>query len=70
MTDLQPVPLRIAQVVNQHIRAERDNIERFDNRGHLDESGVWSLHALARAIYAAGWTDGYQTSAEAERGTR
>lgn len=68
MTDLQAVPLRIAQMVNEHIRAERNNIEMYDNREHLDHSGVWDLHALARAIYAAGWSDGYQTSAEAERG--
>jgi hypothetical protein len=53
--------------VEQYVSDELRSAEQYDNRQPLDESGVWSLHALAAAIYAAGWAAGELAEAERQR---
>jgi hypothetical protein len=67
MSDMNPVPSRVIELVNQYVHRERSDAERFTNREPFDNSGVWSLHELARSIYAAGWSDGYRAHALADQ---
>ena len=59
MTDLTPAPTRIAEMVNQHVYAMVDAIEKYDNVTAYNDSQRYSLHRLAATIYAAGWSDGH-----------
>jgi hypothetical protein len=68
VSELKPVPTDVIFRVNSFLEEQRAEVEKYTNRGHLDQSATWSLHALARDIYAAGWSDGYIASAAAERG--
>lgn len=56
--DRTPEPLEVVQRVEDYVRSELGDSEKYSNRSPLDESGVWSLHALAAEIYALGWRDG------------
>ena len=51
-------PDSVVSAVEQYVRAELRDADRFSNRTPLDESGIYSLHALAARIYALGWEDG------------
>ena len=70
MTELSPVPAHVIQEVNEYLRSERSAVEQYSNRELLDDSGRWSLHALARTIYAHGWTEGHLAATEEMRGGR
>jgi hypothetical protein len=58
-TSLTPVPAQVIFDVDAFVSQERDQVEQYENREHMDSSAVYSLHALARQIYALGWADGY-----------
>lgn len=68
MAELSPVPTYVIQEVNEYLRSERAAVEQYDNRELLDDSGMWNLHALARMIYAHGWTEGHLAATEERRG--
>lgn len=64
------LPAKLGFEVEQYINSELSDAVKFDNREPLDESGAYSLHALAARIYAAGWEDGERAQAERDRGQR
>lgn len=58
----------VAQAVEMYVDSELADAVKFTNRTPLDESGIWSLHALAAEIYAAGWADAEHVVTARERG--
>jgi hypothetical protein len=63
-------PLTVAEVVENYVESELRDEAKYENRKPLDESGVWSLHALAARIYAQGWFDGRRAADMHARGQR
>lgn len=55
-------PASVVQAAEDYVESELTDAARYDNRTPLDESGIWSLHRLAAAIYAIGWADGERAS--------
>lgn len=71
MTDnARILPRALVNRVDEYVESELNQAAQYDNRTLLDESGVWSLHRLAAAIYAAGWSDGESAEAERDRAAR
>lgn len=70
MSEIHPAPVEISNLVNQYVESELADAAKYSNRSPLDESGVYSLHTLAREIYHEGWKDGLHYNAEQERGAR
>lgn len=58
MSDPRIIPQAVAQEVDLWIDKQIEDAINFVNSEPLDESGAWSLHALAARIYAAGFSDG------------
>lgn len=56
----------IVLAVEEYVDTELQQAEKYTNRTPLDDSGIWSLHALAADLYAMGFDDGQRV--EAERG--
>ena len=54
----------VVNQVDEYIRTETDQVQKYDNRAPFDESGIFSLHLLAAQIFAKGYELG-QLSAEA-----
>jgi hypothetical protein len=48
----------VVEAVERYVYEELRDAVKYSNREPLDESGIWSLHALAARIYAKGWEDG------------
>lgn len=48
----------MVDAVEAYVREELRDAAKYDNSTPLDESGVWSLHALAAHIYALGFEAG------------
>ncbi len=67
MADRTPEPYPVAQMVEDYVRSELADAAQYSNRATLDESGIWSLHAVAARIYALGWRDGAHVGEEAAR---
>lgn len=65
-----PEPPKVAMEVEEYVRSELNDHERFSNREPLDDSGVYSLHILAARIYAMGQEDGERVAGERHRGER
>ena len=65
-----PEPAHVVAMVEDYVRTELHDAEQYTNRAPLDESGIWSLHAMAAEIYAAGWRDGERAAEERERQIR
>jgi hypothetical protein len=63
-------PLTVAEAVENYVESELHDEAKYENRKPLDESGVWSLHALAARIYAQGWADGRRAADIHARGQR
>jgi hypothetical protein len=63
-------PLTVAEAVENYVESELRDEAKYENRKPLDESGVWSLHALAARIYAQGWADGRRAADIHARGQR
>lgn len=61
-----PEPQQVAQMVEDYVQTSLSNAKQFSNSTPLDESGVYSLHRLAAAIYAAGWRDGHLAGTDAQ----
>jgi hypothetical protein len=57
----------VTQAVEQYVSKELHDAKAFSNREPLDDSGVWSLHALAGRIYALAWEDAERVVEERER---
>jgi hypothetical protein len=70
MSDMTPVPVRIVEMVGEHVREQKRNLDKFDNTAPYDESAQYNVHALARRIYAEGWADGRQVAKAEERALR
>lgn len=51
-------PQQVIERVEYYVRRELNDFEQYENRKPFDESGVWSLHQLARDVYALGVADG------------
>lgn len=58
MSDNMIEPPNVIHLVDHYIDQEVRDAERYENRTPLDDSGAWSLHQLARDIYALGVADG------------
>lgn len=67
MREYQPEPYEVVEMVERYVDKELDDARKFDNREPLDDSGVYSLHLLAAAIYAKGALDGERAASERER---
>lgn len=52
----------VANAVDEYVRKELHDADKFDNRTPLDESGIFSLHLLAARIFAKGYELGVDTS--------
>lgn len=64
----QPIETRaVAQEVEMFIDKEIEQVAKYENRQHMDESATFSLHQLAAQIYAMGWRDGAAVGADNER---
>lgn len=63
-------PLDVIAQVDHWISAQIDSARRYENSELLDESGAWSLHALAAQIYARGWRDGEMAESNRAHGQR
>ena len=63
-------PEAIVALVEAFVNDEHEDDRKYTNRTPLDESGVWSLHQLAAAIYAAGFDAGTRTEEARGRGKR
>lgn len=58
----------VTQAVERYVGKELRDAEQYDNREPLDDSGVWSLHALAADIYAMAWEDAERVVTDREQG--
>lgn len=56
MADIEPT--NIIQTVDMWIDKQLNDAAKYDNCELLDSSSCWSLHQLARTIYAHGVADG------------
>lgn len=54
----------VVNLVDDYVRTETGQAQKYDNRSPFDESGIFSLHLLAATIFAKGYELG-QLSAEA-----
>lgn len=70
MTDNSIEPPEVIQAVEFYIEQELSDAAKYDNRAPFDESGIWSLHQLARDIYARGVDDGTRQEGERQRRQR
>lgn len=64
------VPDAVVQAVEHYVYSELADREKYDNRAPLDESGIWSLHALAADIYAQGFEAGERVEDTRNRAER
>lgn len=60
----------VVQQVEEYIYSELSDAAKYENRTPLDESGIWSLHALAARIYQLGFDDGERIESERARAER
>jgi len=67
VSDNRIEPQEVIQAVEFYIEQELNDAAKYDNRAPFDESGIWSLHQLARDIYARGVDDGTRQEAERQR---
>ena len=59
-------PVQVVDLVERYVAEQRLDVEKFENRSLLDDSGVFSLHLLAAEVYALAWDDATR-AAEARR---
>lgn len=57
-------PPEVVAEVEAFVSKTLHDAEAFDNSEPLDESNIWSLHAMAADIYAMGWKAGEAAAAE------
>lgn len=55
---VEPTP--IIQKVEAYVEDQYRDVAKFENREHLDESAIYSLHLLAGDIYQTAFNDGIQ----------
>lgn len=60
-------PRPVIALVEEYVRSSLDAAEKYTNSTLLDSSGVWSLHQLARDVYALGVKDGVAQEGERAR---
>ncbi|AHH20806.1 hypothetical protein NONO_c60300 [Nocardia nova SH22a] len=60
-------PSEVIQAVESYVGRELRDAAQYSNREPFDQSGIWSLHQLARDIYARGVDDGTRQEAERQR---
>lgn len=65
-----PVPPTVVNAVENYVSESHRNAARYDNLELLDDSGVYSLHALAARIYAEGFSDGENVQRLRDQGQR
>lgn len=58
MSENRIEPQPVIDLVESYVSEELRDSQRYKNRTPLDHSGVWSLHQLARDVYALGVKDG------------
>jgi hypothetical protein len=63
-------PPEVVQLVESYAEKELADARKYENSTPLDESGIWSLHRLAAAIYALGYEAGERTEAARNQGAR
>lgn len=65
-----PVPVSVVATVEDYVERELADAKQYTNRSPLDESGIWTLHRLAAAIYQMGFDDGLTVQAERSHHSR
>ncbi|WP_255139144.1 hypothetical protein [Rhodococcus sp. 15-2388-1-1a] len=70
MSDARIEPQDVIQMVESYVSKQLHDAEKYTNSEPLDQSGVWSLHALAATIYARGFEDGERAESERNNGQR
>lgn len=63
-------PVNVSKLVEEYVREELFDAEKYDNRTPLDESGIWSLHRLAGEIFALGYAVGAEVAEDQGRYAR
>ncbi|WP_280185439.1 MULTISPECIES: hypothetical protein [Nocardia] len=63
-------PRPVIDLVERYVAQELRDADQYTNRRPLDESGIWSLHQLAREVYALGVRDGIVQEEERRRRQR
>lgn len=58
MSDSRIEPQQVIDLAEAYVSEQLRDFERYGNRSPFDSSSVWSLHQLARDIYALGAADG------------
>ena len=58
MSENKIEPQPVIELVERYVSQELRDAEKYSNRTPFDSSGVWSLHQLAREVYALGVEDG------------
>lgn len=69
MTD-RMLPADQVRAVDDFVDGEFSAADKYDNKTVLDDSGIYDLHTLAAAIYAAGWRDGDNAATTRASGER
>jgi hypothetical protein len=67
MSENKIEPQPVIDLVERYVSQELRDAEKYSNRALLDSSGVWSLHQLARDVYALGVQDGARQEGERAR---
>lgn len=65
---IEPQP--VVEAVDEWVRKELADARKYDNRTLLDESGIYTLHALAADIYALAWDEATRASHRRADGAR
>jgi hypothetical protein len=68
MSEPRIVTEEIVRLVDEYVRKQLDDKNRYANSTPLDESGVYSLHLLASVIYAQGFDAGERVEAMRNHG--
>lgn len=63
-------PQAVVDLVEEYVRKELSDAEKYENRDLLDESGIYSLHSLAADAYAKGYEDATRAVERREDGIR
>lgn len=67
----QPIePRLVVSRVEEYVDAELAQVEKYDHRRPLDESGIYGLHQLAAEIYALGYAEGAGAGADRAQAQR
>lgn len=56
-------PADVVRMIDQYVEEEYTQAGTYDNKGVLDEDGIYNLHTLAAEIFALGYEAGRASEA-------